>query len=115
MRLKNNGVVVNFDPGADYDAPGARRVSIHEVLSGKHYIYTRSSKGRWEVPIVAMGESDAEIIEEWRLTADLTWYPDYEYHPGISFPVRILNVEAPLQKAYPNWDLYSGELILREI
>lgn len=115
MRLTDGVDTVNFDPGAGYDAPGGDRTVIHEVLSGKHYIYKRSTKGRWEVPIIAIIESDKDIIEAWRLTDDLTWYPDYDNEPGTSFTIRIINMEAPLQKDYPNWSLYTGELILREV
>lgn len=116
MRLKVDTDTVDFDPGKGYDAPDDLEVTQVKALDGTLYSYTRYHKEQYEVPLDEISSSDAALINGWwEDKEEVTFYPDYASYPAVTVSVKIINAEKPMQHDYPNWDLYAGELILREV
>ena len=116
MRLKVDTDTVDFDPGKGYDAPDDLGATIVKTLDGTLYTYKRYHKERHEVPMDEISAASMALINGWwEDKTVVTFYPDYVAAPTGTISVKIVNSEKPLQKMYPNWDLYAGELILREV
>lgn len=117
MRLKdavNN--IADFSPLRGYEAPGDNRESRHTTLDNTLYIYIWGSRKRWEIPISEIAKADSNRIEDWWEDKTLLeFYGDHLNYPALFYNVKIINDDAPLRTMYPTWDLYEGNLILRQV
>ena len=114
MRLTDGVNTVDFSPRPGYDAPEDRRRSVHKALDGTLYIYEWSNKQSYNIPVSNIDSTDTGYIESWwQDTDELTFTPDLG-SPGTTYTIQIVNSTSPLQKMFPHWDIYEGELILRE-
>ena len=117
MKLVKNATTLEFDPGEGYVEPQLLDRSTHRSLSGKSYIYTWFSKGRWEIPLSFFSLSEADTVNEWWMNGEtLNFYPDLINSPAVFYVVQIMNKEKPLA-GFPrsHWkDRWMGTLMLEE-
>ena len=117
MRLTDGTTPIDFRPSADYEVPENRVRSVQHTLDGTLYIYEWGFKRLDEVPIMAMTEADADVINGWwQDLEELSFYYDYPNNPSTYVTAVIVNETRPLQMLMTGrWRrLYYGTLLIRE-
>lgn len=117
VRFTDGGDTIDISPILGWTSPYARREAVNVTLSGNVKTHKWSQKLLESVPFTNVSSADRDqFYTWWNAKTDLTYTPDQDGAPGVTYTCKLMGDEFPLQLFNPaSTTVYAGVLIVREV